>query len=53
MNKNSRIILIFPLLFVLISMQTAWGYWAGSKKAAKEKMEQVDTLQKSPNLSAN
>ena len=32
MQKKSRIILIFPILFVLISLQTAFAYWNGEDR---------------------
>gem|GEM_PF-2449676 len=40
MKKNSRIVLLFPLLFILISGQAAWGYWGATPKPAVEETSQ-------------
>lgn len=41
MQKKSRIILIFPLLFVLISAQAAWGYWGSAEQSKTVFVEEV------------
>ena len=33
MQRKSRLILMFPLLFVLLTLQTACSYWVGTDRS--------------------
>lgn len=42
MQRKSRLILLFPALFVLLTLQTACSYWIGTDRSDLVIEEQIE-----------